>query len=169
MGLAICPSVERRCRTSWTASGCLSIIEGRCEQRFSSFVSSMFMPCRLLASNRIYPALSVHRLQDSRHLTRLDRATFPKVNIAAALGTHSCCSAAQARLRERTTEHWPGWRGSRSLVPGFDFLLFGSLLLEIFHGEQDSEGGWIGSTTFHFWVTRSNPFNWSREILKVVH
>ena len=45
------------------------------------------MPCRLLASNRIYPALSVHRLLDSRHFTRLDRATFPKVNIAAALGT----------------------------------------------------------------------------------
>lgn len=60
---------------------------GRCEQRFSTFVSSMFMPCRLLASNRIYPALSVHRLLYSWHLTRLDRVTFPKINIAAALGT----------------------------------------------------------------------------------
>lgn len=39
---------------------------------------------------------------DSRHLTRLDRATFPMVNIAATLGAHSCCSAADAKGRQST-------------------------------------------------------------------
>ena len=77
-----------------------------------TFVSSMFMPCRLLASNRIYPVVSVHRLPYSRHLTRLSTSDFSegKYRRPFSVPTHAVRQSMPTRKDARRC--WPGWRGA---------------------------------------------------------